>query len=45
MLTDDLRSILSKYGIDASDSLLNNVPGASYAKKHKGEQDLTLIRY
>lgn len=45
MLTDDLRSILSKYGIDASASLLNNAPGASYAKQHKCKRDLALIRY
>lgn len=45
MSTDDLRSILSKYGIDAPDSLLNSIPETSYAEKHRGEQNLIPIRY
>ena len=44
MSTDDLRSILSKYGIDASDSLINSIPETSYAEEHKAEQDLIPIR-
>lgn len=45
MSADDLRSSMSRHGIDAPDPLLNNAPETPYGKKHKGEQGPISIRY
>lgn len=45
MSANDVCSILSKYGIEVSESFKKNIPDSSYADKHKDEQDLIPIRY
>ena len=45
MSANDVCSILSKYGIEVSESFAKKIPVTSYADEHKDEQNLIPMRY